>query len=291
LARVLASGGLRVNVPSDSPPWSSLDDSGRPNGFDVQVARRIGARLGVDVEFTSFPMDEVLSGAWDDRWDVAMGHLVAGDERTQTLQLTQPYAWDQLRIAVADSSGLAPEDMAGRGLCVAIGSPAQGWLDGALQLTALDGSPALPPAGAQAVPSPTDADCRDALAAGTVEAWLGSGPAILAAQEGDPSLLASDPLAVAPVVIATGSAGSPDTSLEQAVDDVITTLLGQGALSRPSQRFLGDDYTVPPSGQGVPAASPSPLPSGEGLSRDALPQAPTLAVAPPIVPATSSGGL
>jgi ABC-type amino acid transport substrate-binding protein len=256
LSRVLASGVLRVNVAPDAAPWSSLNNAGRPAGFDVQVARRIARQLGVDVEFTTFAMDEVLAGPWGDRWDIAMGHLLASDERVQGLQLSQPYAWDPLRIAVSESSGLTPDDMAGRALCVAAGSPAQGWLEGSVQLVNPNGDPALPPAGAVAVPSPTDADCLNALVDGTVEGWLGSGLAVVAAQLDGSPIAVSDPLAVAPVVVATGPAGSIDASLQQAVDDAIATLLGQGALARPSTRFLGDDYTVAPP-------SPEPLPSGE----------------------------
>jgi polar amino acid transport system substrate-binding protein len=223
-----------------------LAESGEPAGFDIQVARRIARALGVDIEFTTFPMAEVLAGTWDDRWDIAMGHLLASDERAQVLQLSQPYAWDQVRVGVSEASGLAPDDLTGRALCVAIGSPAQGWLEGTVALVDPNGVPAAPPEGALPVPSPTDADCLAALQAGTVDGWLGSGPMILAAQATDPSILVSDPLAVAPVVVATGLAGSTDSSLQQAVDDSIATFLEEGVLVRASDRFLGADLTVPP---------------------------------------------
>jgi ABC-type amino acid transport substrate-binding protein len=242
-----------VNVDPDARPWSSIANSGRPVGFDVQVANRIASRLGVAVEFTMFPMTEVLAGTWDNRWDIAMGHLLATDPRTQVLQLTEPYAWDRLRIAVSESSGLTPDDMAGRALCAAIGSLAQAWLEGSVQLMDPNGVPALPPAGAQALPSPTDADCLDALAAGNVDGWIASGATITAAQERGTPILVSDPLAVAPVVVATDLAGSTDTSLTQAVDEIITTLVAEGALTRPSRRILGDDdYAVPPAAEAVP---------------------------------------
>jgi ABC-type amino acid transport substrate-binding protein len=264
LARVLASGVLRVNVAPDAAPWSSSLDGDEPSGFDVQVARRIARQLGVDVAFTTFPVEDgVLAGTWDDRWDIAMGHLLASDERGQVLQLTQPYAWDQLRIAVSESSGLSPDDMAGRALCVAIGSPVQGWLDGTVTLVDQDGNPVAPPEGAQALPSPTDADCLDALVAGTVDGWIASGPTILAAQENDPTITSSEPVAIAPVVVATGLAGSSDTSLRQAVDDAITGLLDEGVLVRASRRFLGDDLTVPPLGEVPQPSGSGPVPSEE----------------------------
>ena len=263
LARVVESGVLRVNVAADAPPWSSLAESSEPAGFDVQVARRIARRLGVEVEFTTFPMDEVLAGAWDDRWDIAMGHLLASDERAGVLQLTQPYAWDQLRIGVSESSGFTPDDMTGLALCVAAGSPVQGWLEGTVQLVDPSGMPALPPEGSQAMPSPTDADCLDALVAGTVDGWIGSGPTVLAAQEDEPSIIVSDPLAVAPVVVATGLAGFTDTSLQLAVDGAIATFLEEGVLVRASQRFLGADHTVPPPGAEAQPPAESALPSEE----------------------------
>src|SRR4029079_2461673 len=117
--------------------------------------------------------------------------------------------------------------------------PAQGWLEGTIALADPNGVPAAPREGALPVPSPTDADCLAALQAGTVDGWLGSGPMILAAQATDPSILVSDPLAVAPVVVATGLAGSTDSSLRQAVDDSIATFLDEGVLVRATAGFAG----------------------------------------------------
>jgi hypothetical protein len=85
---------------------------------------------------------------------------------------------------------------------------------------------------------------------------------MIAAQENDPSIVLSEPLAVAPVVIATGVAPTTDTSLEEVVDDAITTLLDERALVRPSRRFLRGDHTMPPPDEAQPTDQGA-LPSEE----------------------------
>jgi len=90
LARIQAAGRLRVNIDPDHAPWSTIGDAGTPTGFDVRVATRIARLLGVDVEFTSFPLEEVVTGLWADRWDIAMGDLVVTDDRSRVLDFTQP---------------------------------------------------------------------------------------------------------------------------------------------------------------------------------------------------------
>ena len=88
-----------------------------------------------------------------------------------------------------------------------------------------NGVPTLPPAGAwrsrphgRRVPG-----CPGGRRTST--GGSASGPTIVADQENGAPIIVSDPVAVAPVVVATGLAGSIDTSLQQAVDDAITTLL------------------------------------------------------------------
>src|SRR6187401_2899949 len=60
LGRICDAGKIIVSTDPAYPPQSSLNaETGDYEGFDIDVANEIGARLGVDVEFTDPPFDAV----------------------------------------------------------------------------------------------------------------------------------------------------------------------------------------------------------------------------------------
>ena len=75
LAKICESGKLRVATDPQYPPASSLDEAtGEWEGFDVDTANELAARLGVEVEWAdaglgrrSRPADGTTAGtsAWD----------------------------------------------------------------------------------------------------------------------------------------------------------------------------------------------------------------------------------
>src|SRR6266550_4470471 len=50
LAKIKERGKLLAGVKLDTPPFGSLDDKNEPAGFDIDLVRKIGARIGVPVE-------------------------------------------------------------------------------------------------------------------------------------------------------------------------------------------------------------------------------------------------
>jgi ABC-type amino acid transport substrate-binding protein len=50
LAKIKERGKLLAGVKLDTPPFGFLDDKNEPAGFDIDLVRKIGARIGVPVE-------------------------------------------------------------------------------------------------------------------------------------------------------------------------------------------------------------------------------------------------
>lgn len=107
LAVILQRGTLIVAVETDYAPQSALKEGiGResdsrcaPNqytanqftGFDVDVAREVASRLGVEPCFVTPRWSQVVSGDWDGVWDVSIGSMVITPERMEVLYFSQPY--------------------------------------------------------------------------------------------------------------------------------------------------------------------------------------------------------
>jgi ABC-type amino acid transport substrate-binding protein len=50
IAKIKERGKLLAGVKLDTPPFGLLDDKNEPAGFDIDLVRRIGARIGIPVE-------------------------------------------------------------------------------------------------------------------------------------------------------------------------------------------------------------------------------------------------
>jgi ABC-type amino acid transport substrate-binding protein len=258
LARILDAGVIRVNIAQDDTPWSFAAANGRRNGFDAAVARSLAAGLGVTLELTTFPLDEVRAGLWDDRFDVAISRLAVTQADPQLLEFSDPYAFDPQQLSVTAESGLTSVDeLADRAICTNTGDAGAAWLTGSLSLVGAPLEPAAPPSGATAFDGPTNTDCIALMAAGGApfDGWLASLPTIDRAVGAEvPVATVGDPVVWAPVAVAFDAKAGDNASLIDAVNGVLATLADDGTLAKASIRATGYDLTsVPADGVPVPA--------------------------------------
>lgn len=109
LAAVCEAGVIVVSTDPAYPPQSFLNESGEYEGFDIDVAREIATRLGVEVEFTDPTFDAVVAGNWSGRWDMSVGSVTVTEERTEVLDFTQPYYFTPAQMAAFDPEADASE--------------------------------------------------------------------------------------------------------------------------------------------------------------------------------------
>lgn len=112
LARVCDAGSIIVSTDPAYPPQSFLnEETGDYEGFDIDVAREIATRLGVEVEFIDPTFDAVVAGNWGDRWDMSVGSVTVTSERMDILDFTQAYYYTPAQLSVYDASAAeeAPE--------------------------------------------------------------------------------------------------------------------------------------------------------------------------------------
>ena len=108
---VVDSGKLVVFAYSDYAPYSWKDESGEAHGIDVEIGRRLGESLGVDVEFLIRGADENLDD--DLRVNIWKGDLIHRrfadvmmhvpfdrevDARNEFAVLSSPYFQEQMAL-------------------------------------------------------------------------------------------------------------------------------------------------------------------------------------------------
>lgn len=59
--RIQSAGVLRVGTEGVYAPFSYHDESGKLVGYDVDVAKAVGQKLGVPVEFVETPWDSIFA--------------------------------------------------------------------------------------------------------------------------------------------------------------------------------------------------------------------------------------
>jgi polar amino acid transport system substrate-binding protein len=242
LTELREAGRVRIAVSSGSPQVE-IPNAGF-EGFDIDVARELGDRIGLRVEIAIVDPAEIAAGHWQGRWDLAIDSAVATGGRARQLLLGQGYYAKPATVVVTqDSPVTSLADLSGRRICVVPGSFGERWVSGTLDL--IGGVTEPPPPGATAI-STDAAGAIDSLGAGDCDAFVADWAYELGATPAGFRALAEAPFTgiAAPAVDPTRP-GSDRLLVE--VDRLVDEMRGDGTLGGLSQRRFGTDVTALPT--------------------------------------------
>lgn len=97
---------LTVGAYAANPPWEVKNTSGEFEGFEVDLVREIGERLGLDVVFEDLGFQALFAATSSGRIDAAISSITITDERLQNQSFTQGYYDADLALATNKSSGI-----------------------------------------------------------------------------------------------------------------------------------------------------------------------------------------
>ncbi|ABK61122.1 ABC transporter substrate-binding protein [Clostridium novyi] len=100
LASVKNSGKLLVGLDDGYPPMEFRDEKNNLVGFDIDLAKEIGKKLGVKVEFITTEFSGILLGLQSKKFDTIIAGFTMTDERKKSLNFTEPYVLGGQIIAV-----------------------------------------------------------------------------------------------------------------------------------------------------------------------------------------------
>lgn len=114
LADVKKRGELRVVMSGEYPPFSQPAPDGSLTGFDADVAREIGKRLGVKVRLIKAEFSSIIAGLQSGQFDLAVASQSKTPERERAVDfLSRPYYYDGFQLFVPANS--AAKNLAGLG--------------------------------------------------------------------------------------------------------------------------------------------------------------------------------
>ena len=123
------NGVLRVVDTGNYPPFTYMDSSGKPTGFDFEMVSRFAQHLGMDLEITFMSYDAILPYIFSNRADMSACLFTITEERVQGVIFGDPVIASQGVLVLphsagsTDSSGLVTyTDFAGKRVGVPTGS-------------------------------------------------------------------------------------------------------------------------------------------------------------------------
>jgi polar amino acid transport system substrate-binding protein len=248
LDQVMAAGKLVVSADPDYPPQSFTDEADELVGFDIDVAKEVARRLGVEIEFVTPDWDMITAGYWGGHWDVSIGSVTPTEARAKVLWFTDPYYFTPASFAVhTDNTTIQTiDDLAGKTVGLGVATTYEDYLSGTLAI--MGGEVAYPP--------PQDVKIRPYLtdAYAFEDMKLGDGArmdAVMSAQltiqeaidDGYPLKFVGTPAFYEPLVFALDKAGgSPDKMLPE-LNAIIAAMHEDGTLTELSLEWYGIDIT------------------------------------------------
>jgi polar amino acid transport system substrate-binding protein len=119
---------IMVGAYPANPPWEYKTDSGDFEGFEVDLAKEIGKRIGADVEFQDLGFQALFAATSSGRIDFAISSISVNNERLQNQGFTQPYYdSDGTLFGTPTSPIRSLDDLKGKTVGVQSGSTGEAW--------------------------------------------------------------------------------------------------------------------------------------------------------------------
>jgi polar amino acid transport system substrate-binding protein len=248
LAKVCDAGKLTVSTDPAYPPQSSLNEqTGKYEGFDIDVATEIAKRLGVDVAWETPAWDIITAGSWNGRWDTTVGSMTPTNDRQKVLYFTQPYNYTPAVVVVgADNDDVSDlsTDLDGKKIGVCAGCTYEQYLNKDLDIEGYTFDFVIDDAEVSGYD--TDTTALQDLVNGRLDAVITS---VTTAQgyidAGNPVKIVGDPVFYEPLAVGFDKSADPSSeSLFEAVDKIVGDMHSDGTLTELSEKWYGTDLTT-----------------------------------------------
>ena len=232
LETIQKRGTIIVGLEGDWAPWSYVDENDELTGYDVEVAKAIADKLGVEIQIVPGEWDGLFAGMDAGRYDMVVNGVEVTEERADKYDFSTPYAYIRTALIVkGDNDSIKTfEDLKGKKTANSIASTYMNLAESY---------------GATCYGVSTLDETLTMVLQGRVDATLN---AIVSftdymAQHPDSNLKVVATTEEASNVAIPMRKGDETASLREAVNKAIDELREDGTLSELSIRFFGEDIS------------------------------------------------
>ena len=247
LDSIMAKKVILVATDANWPPQSFINDQNEMDGFDVDVAREIAKRMGVEIEFITPSWDIITAGNWNRRWDLHVGSMTPTKKRAEKLAFPAVYYYTPAAVGVHKSSSISNvAGLSGKKVGTGTGTTFELYLQGDLSIDAA-GAPKFD----YQISNPTirsyetSTIALDDLRLGDgvrLDGVVSSLPVFLEAIEnGYPIKVVGDPIFYEPLSVTIDRG---DAEFNSKLKEIINWMRKDGTLTRISKKWYGVDYAT-----------------------------------------------
>lgn len=88
------------------PPFNFITDSNEVDGFDVDVAKAIASRLGLELDYVTTAWDGIIEGLRAGRYNGILGSMAITEERLKVVDFSDPYYYSGAQVLVRNDSNI-----------------------------------------------------------------------------------------------------------------------------------------------------------------------------------------
>jgi glutamate transport system substrate-binding protein len=230
MARLHDAGKITIGTKFDQPGIAFKDPAtGEFTGFDVQIAKAVAGRLGIDadkIEFTETISKNREAFIQNGTVDFVIGSYSITDDRKKLVDFAGPYyvTGQQLLVSKDDNSIKGPEDLKGKKVCSVSGSTSIETVEAKY--------------GANPIPFGTYTECVNQLTNGSVDAVTTDGAVLLgyAAKQPDKLKVVGDAFSVENYGIGLQKG---DTAFRDFINDALQSTFDDGSWKTAFANTLG----------------------------------------------------
>ena len=243
LEKVKQAGKLILGLDDSFPPMGYRDDNDEIVGYDIDLAKEVASRMGVELVLQPIDWDYKESELSDGNIDCIWNGMSIDDERREKLNLSEPYLNNQQVVVVLSDSGINTlADLAGKVVILLAGSTAEGALDSHPEVkeTLKDG---------QAIPVDNNVQAMMELKNGTGDAVIMDAVVAryyLNLEDGDAYKILDEVLSEEEYAIGFRKG---DQELRDEVQKILGEMKADGKLAEITIKWFGEDISKVPDNQ------------------------------------------
>lgn len=130
LSDIKEAGVVKFGVKADVKPWAYLDTDGKHVGFEIDLARELAERMGVEAEFTTVTSANRIQYLQQDRVDIVLATMSDTPKRREVVRMIEPhYFGDAANLLAPEGSKFKTwDDIQGATLCAVRGAIYNKWV-------------------------------------------------------------------------------------------------------------------------------------------------------------------
>ena len=230
--KIKENGYITFATEGTYAPYSFHDDNNDLVGFDVEIAREIAGKLGVEAKFTETQWDGIIAGLDANKYDAISNQVSITEERQAKYLFSEPYTYVYGAVIVSEDNDEIKsfEDLDGKDVSLTVTS---NWAQVAESY------------GGKIVSTSGFNESIQLVLQGRVDATVNDNVTFYDFIANQPDAKAkiaatSDEATESAILIRKG-----DDDLQAAINEALSQLKDEGKLKEISEKYFGTDITVP----------------------------------------------